>query len=101
MGVLRLLVTFILVLCAVAAGGLFSLQNTQTVPLDLLFVQLGPRTISLWLLLSLLIGVVMGILGASGLLLAQRARLSRLTRQKAQLTRELDSLRRVGITEGE
>jgi len=61
-----------LLLCvsAIAAGGLFALQNPQPVPLDLLIFQLPEQPIAIWVLSALGVGVVLGL--ASGLLLTIR-----------------------------
>ena len=47
----------ILAIAAVAIGALFSLQNTQSVPLDLIVVHLPPQPIAIWILLALAAGV--------------------------------------------
>ena len=67
---LRKVLTLLLALGAVAVGGLFSLQNTLEVPLDLMVIQLAPQPVAIWILLSLAIGVAMGL--ATGSILALR-----------------------------
>lgn len=53
MRLLRQCLTVLFALCALIAGGLFALQNTQAVPLDLLLFQLPEQSIAIWLLLAL------------------------------------------------
>lgn len=98
---LRMVLAAMLALCAVAAGGLFTLQNTGAVPLDLLFIQLPPMPLSLWLLLSLTCGVLVGLIGGSLLLWRLRARLLITRHERDKLAVEVDRLRRAGITAGE
>lgn len=101
MGVLKTVIGALLLVVTIALGALFALQNPQPVPLDLLFVQLPPRTLSLWLLLALAVGALLGLVAAAGLLLELRTRLAALRRERNRLATEVDRLRRVGITEGE
>lgn len=101
MGLLKTLLGLLMLVLTIALGALFSLQNPQPVPLDLLFIQLPPRTLSLWLLLALAVGIVLGLLAAGGLLLDLRTRLAAVRRERNRLATEVDGLRRVGITEGE
>jgi len=96
-----MLAGIVTLLVMIGAGALFALQNTTAVALDLLLLQLPERTVSLWLLLALAIGVVLGLLSGSLLLLRQRARLGLLRRQNDRLTLEIDRLRKVGITDSE
>ena len=45
---LRQGLTLLLAVGAVAAGGLFSLQNTKEIPLDLMVVQLPAQPVAIW-----------------------------------------------------
>lgn len=101
MAALRTLLSLVILLAMVATGALFTLQNTTVVPLDLLLVQLPGRTMSLWLLLALVLGVLLGFVAGGFLLLRQRAQLSVLRRQKERLALEIDRLRKVGLTDSE
>ena len=70
---------------AVAAGGLFSLQNTEETPLDLIVVQLPAQPVAIWVLAALAAGVVIG-LGAGTLLAIRRsATIRRLRKQRDRL----------------
>lgn len=101
LGLLRALLGILVVVCTIAIGGLFALQNTVLVPVDLLIIQLPERTLALWLLLALSGGVVLGLGAASFMLLSQRARMASLRRQKQRLTVEVDRLRKVGSADSE
>jgi putative membrane protein len=72
MRLLRQCLTVLFSLFALVAGGLFALQNTQSVPLDLLLFQLPEQSIAIWLLLALSVGVLLG-LGAGSLIALRRA----------------------------
>ena len=56
---------------------------------------------SLWLLLSLSAGCLLGLLAASFLMLSLRTKLSVLGREKHRLTIEVDRLRQMGAAERE
>ena len=74
-----------LAVCAVAAGGLFSLQNTAEIPLDLMVVKLPAQPVAIWVLAALAVGVVIGLgtgtLGA----LRRSATIRRLRKQRDRL----------------
>lgn len=76
----RLVLGFI-ALILVVVGMLFALHNQYQVPLDLLWVSLPPASLALWLLLSLGIGLLVGILTMGGHCLRLHRRLVRLRRQ--------------------
>ena len=60
MPTLRIIVSAVILCATIAVGAFFALQNTTQVPLDLLVVQLAERSLALWLLLTLLLGVLLG-----------------------------------------
>lgn len=66
---------------AVALGGLFTVQNTEKVPLDLLIVQLPPQALAIWILLAMVIGVFLGLLSSALLLMGRSAEIRRLRKQ--------------------
>ncbi len=70
---------------AVALGGLFTVQNTEKVPLDLLVVQLPPQAIAIWILLAMAVGVSLGLLSGALLLMGRGAELRRLRKQYDRL----------------
>lgn len=98
---LRALLTLLFALAAVVLGGLFTLQNTVAVPVDLLLIQLPAQPLSLWLLIALAVGVMLGIAAGSLLLLRKRAQMLVLRRERDRLATEVERLRKVGITAGD
>lgn len=70
---------------AVALGGLFTVQNTEKVPLDLLVVQLPPQALAIWILLALAVGVLLGLLSSALLLMGRGAEVRRLRKQNDRL----------------
>ena len=70
---------------AVAAGGLFSLQNAEEVPLDLIVVQLPAQPVAIWVLVSLAAGVVIGLGAGTLLALRRSATIHRLRKQRDRL----------------
>ncbi len=85
---LRQGLTLLLAVGAVAAGGLFSLQNTKEIPLDLMVVQLPAQPVAIWVLAALAVGVFIG-LGAGALLALRRsATIRRLRKQRDRLLAE-------------
>lgn len=101
MGWLRSLLIILILLATIAAGALFALQNTTPVALDLLLIQLPERTLALWVLLALALGIVLGLLSGGLLLLTLKARLRVIQRQADKLALEVDRLRRVGLADSE
>ena len=85
---LRQGLTLLLAVGAVAAGGLFSLQNTKEIPLDLMVVQLPAQPVAIWVLAALAVGVFIGL--GAGMLLALRrsATIRRLRKQRDRLLAE-------------
>ena len=82
---LRQGLTLLLAVGAIAAGGLFSLQNTDEVPLDLILVQLPAQPVAIWVLAALAAGVVIGLGAGSLLALRRSATIRRLRKQRDRL----------------
>ena len=87
---LKKVLTLLLALGAVALGGLFSLQNTLEVPLDLMVVQLVPQPVAIWILLSLAIGLSLGLATGSILALRRAATIRQLRKQRDRLLAAAD-----------
>ena len=98
---LRSLITLLIVLATVAVGVLFALQNKAPVPLDLLVYTFDPKSLALWVLLSLALGGFLGMLISSAIVLRQRASLSSVNRKLSKANAELDSLRTAGLKDSE
>ena len=94
---LRQGLTLLLAVGAVAAGGLFSLQNTEEISLNLMVVQLPAQPVAIWVLASLAVGVVIGLGTGSLLAIKRSATIRRLRKQRdlllaaAEKGAELDS----------
>ena len=82
---LRQGLTLLLVVGAVAAGGLFSLQNTEEIPLDLIVVRLPAQPVAIWILAALAVGVVIGLGAGTLLALRRSAMIRRLRKQRDRL----------------
>lgn len=98
MGFLRKVLAVMVALAMAGVGVLFAVQNPQAVPLDVLVMQLAPRSVALWVLAALALGGVLGM-SLSGLAVLQlRARLAAARRQIARAQGELDRLRAKALT---
>jgi putative membrane protein len=82
---LRQGLTLLLAIGAVTVGALFSLQNTQPVPLDLMVLQLAPQPVAIWILLALALGVMIGLLAGAWLSLRRAATNRQLRKQRDRL----------------
>ena len=91
----RLLGLFVAVI-VVAIGLSFAMLNPKPVALDFYFGALT-LPVSLWLVISLALGSVMGLLAAAGILMRQRWQLARLRREAARHREELSELRKLPI----
>ena len=85
-------------LVAIVIGALFALQNTQPIAIDLLLTTLPERSVGLWLLCSLGLGVLVGFVSGAAIILNQRARLAAVRRHRDHLNIEVNRLRKVGLT---
>ena len=85
---LRQALTLLLAVGAVAAGGLFSLQNTKEIPLDLMVVQLPAQPVAIWVLAALAVGVFIGLGAGTLLALRRSATIRRLRKQRDRLLAE-------------
>lgn len=83
----------IVLLVVLLLGILFAVNNQQAIPLDLIWIELPPASLSLWLLLALACGVILGMLAMTGIYLRLRTLLTRAQRHNQQQRKELDRLR--------
>ena len=83
----------ILLLLVLAFGLLFSLQNVQSVPLDLIALQLHERPLAVWLLAAFALGGLAGLAAGSLALVKLQANRYRLRRRLETCERELSELR--------
>ena len=82
---LRQGLTLLLAVGAVAVGGLFSLQNTDEVPLDLIVFQLPAQPVAIWVLAALAVGVAVGLAAGALLALRRAATIRRLRKERDRL----------------
>ncbi len=87
---LRQGLTLLFAVGAVAAGGLFSLQNTKEIPLDLMVVQLPAQPVAIWVLAALAVGVFIGLGAGTLLALRRSATIRRLRKQRDRLLAEAE-----------
>ncbi|MDY7115128.1 LapA family protein [Halomonas sp. SSL-5] len=90
---LKGLILAIILLAVVLVGILFAVNNREALPLNLIWLELPPASLSVWLLASLAFGVILGMLAMSGVYLRLRALLTRAQRHNQQQRKELDKLR--------
>ncbi|HIX61512.1 MAG TPA: LapA family protein [Candidatus Halomonas stercoripullorum] len=90
---LKGLILAVILLAVLLVGILFAVNNQQTVPLNLIWLELPAISLSVWLLAALVCGVVLGMLAMLGVWLRLRTSLSRAHRLNRQQRKELDQLR--------
>lgn len=83
----------LLLLLVLIFGLLFSLQNGQSVPLDLLALQLSERPLAVWLLAAFALGGLAGLAAGSLALVKVQANRYRLRRRLESCERELSEIR--------
>ena len=93
----RVLVVLVL-LAALIFGLLFSLANSQSVPLDLLAMQLQARPIAVWLLATFAFGGLVGLLVGSVALLRLQASRYRLRRRLENCEKALSELKSQAVS---
>lgn len=93
MRVVKSLVLALLALGLLVLGTWFTLRNSQEVSLDLLFIQLPAYSVALWVILSLLCGLVLGWLLLLPNLARHKAQVFSYKRQLKLQQEELHKLR--------
>ena len=89
---LRKLLTVLVVLAMLIVSVLFALQNKVQVPLDLLVYNFGPQSLALWVLVSFVLGGLLGMIISSVILLRTRASLRSARRQLEKAKVEISKL---------
>ncbi|CDG54619.1 conserved exported hypothetical protein [Halomonas sp. A3H3] len=87
------LILAVILLIVVLVGILFAVNNQQTIALNLIWLELPAVSLSVWLLATLVFGVILGMLAMLGAYVRLKATLARSQRQNKQQRKELDSLR--------
>lgn len=71
----------LIMLVVVLFGILFAIRNQHVIPLDLVWIELPSASLALWLLLSLVLGFLLGLLAMSGVCVHLKTSLGRAKRQ--------------------
>ena len=100
MELLRKLIALLVIITMLVLGVLFAVQNTQTVPLDLLVISLPERSVALWVLLAFTAGSVIGMLASAGIILKLRKNLFSMRGQLQRKSAELDKQRSSDLKAG-
>jgi putative membrane protein len=87
---LRAAFTLTLLCLSVFLGAVFATQNTISVPLNLGPWALDQQPMAVWLLSFLIVGVLLGSLMSSALVMRQRAASASLKRENARLSQRLN-----------
>ncbi|MCL5427532.1 MAG: LapA family protein [Gammaproteobacteria bacterium] len=87
------LILAVILLVVVLVGILFAVNNQQTIALNLIWLELPAVSLSVWLLATLVVGVLLGMLAMLGVYVRLKATLARSQRHNKQQRKELDSLR--------
>lgn len=96
---LKTLVLAVIAIVIALLGILFSIRNQQEVPLDIIWAKLPEASLALWLLLSLVVGVILGMLAMTGMYVRLRTRLAAARRDIKGKQVEIDSLKKQHIQE--
>ena len=93
---MKRLIVLLLALFVIAIGLSFAMLNPAPVTLDFYLGELA-LPMSLWLVLALTLGVLLGLGAALGILTRQRWQLKRLRREAASSREEVSELRKLPI----
>ncbi len=93
---MKRLIVLLLALVVVAVGLSFAMLNSEPITLDFYLGELS-LPVSLWLVLALAVGVLLGLGSALGILTRQRWQLNRLRREAASSREEVSELRKLPL----
>ncbi|MGJ8513636.1 lipopolysaccharide assembly protein LapA domain-containing protein [Carnimonas bestiolae] len=96
---LKTLVLAIIAIVVALLGILFSIRNQQEIPLDIIWAKLPEASLALWLLLSLVVGVILGMLAMTGMYVRLRTRLAGARKDVKVKQAEIDQLKKQGVQE--
>jgi len=82
-----------LLLAVLVFGVFFTLQNTQPIALDLLFIVLPEQYLALWVLSAFALGGVVGVIVSSLAIVQLRGKQMSLQRKLQRQEKELDTLK--------
>ncbi|SDN99983.1 lipopolysaccharide assembly protein LapA domain-containing protein [Vreelandella arcis] len=87
------LILAVILLVVLLVGILFAVNNQQTIALNLIWLELPAISLSVWLLATLTLGVLVGMIAMMGVYIRLKAKLARSERHSRQQRKELDQLR--------
>lgn len=90
---LKRLCILVLLVAAFFWGMLFTAENTAQVALNLVFWQLSPASVSLWIILAFAVGGLLGLLLSLLLVIKLQASLHRTARRAQAFEKEVTALR--------
>lgn len=93
MGLLKKILFVLFLLALVVFGSVFAIENDAKVPLDLLFMQLPELRVSVWLVLSFIVGGVAGLVVCGLKLLKLQTQYQGVCRKLAKTEKELTQLK--------
>ena len=93
------LILAVILFVVMLVGILFAVNNQQAIALNLIWAELPAVSLSVWLLATLAVGVIVGMLAMLGVYVRLKARLARSERHNKQQRKELDRLRTQGLKE--
>lgn len=93
---MRRLIALVIAVLVVALGLSFAMLNAESAELNFYFGRLS-MPISLWMVIAVVVGAVLGVLSSFGMVFRQRRQLARLRRQIADAEKELSELRKLPI----
>ncbi|SEO69703.1 LapA family protein [Aquisalimonas asiatica] len=93
---MRRLIGFVAILIVILFGLSFALLNADSVDVDYYFGSV-PMPLSLALVVSLIIGAVIGVLTTLGMILGKQREVHRLRRRVKDTEKELNELRRLPL----
>ncbi len=93
MGLLKKILFILFLLALVVFGAVFAIENDARVPLDLLIVELPELRVSVWLVLSFIVGGIAGLVVCGLKLLQLQAQYQGVCRKLAKSEKELTQLK--------
>lgn len=99
MRILKILFIVIIAMTMLLAGVLLTVNNQQQVAIDLVFVQLPEASVSRWLILSFLSGVILSLVVGGIALVLMKARLRHARHAANHAEKELDKLKTLHLNQ--
>jgi putative membrane protein len=91
---IKLLFTSAIALIVLLTGIVLTIHNTTPVIIDLVWVKLPEASLSIWLIISMVVGLLVGILLTSARVLTLRAKLLNSARKLRNAEQQIETLNR-------